>query len=500
MPPRPDAESWMPQAPSAALAAGLDALAAGRLADARLHLSACPEAATIPEVAYRLGVAQSLIGDPAGAIATWRRTLRIDAAFAPALFDLALAYQSVEDLPQAALTFSRLITFHPDHAEGRFNFGNLLFRLGRTEEAVAMYAPLTDSPAPPRGILVNLGRSLRRLGRLAEADACYRRALLDDPDDHFTHWNRAHVLFLLERWEEGFAAWEHRLDAGMKPPVAPALPQWPGGDAPLPQRLLVVGEQGHGDALQCLRYLPILAARGTMPTLVLHDSLLRLARTLLPEVPCIGFAAAKTAAAEAWVPLFSLPHRMRLPHPAAAPEPAAAPAFAAGLAAIRAAAPAHGARPRIGIAWAGNPDHDNDRWRSMRLADLAPLLAARPDLDWHSLQIGAAASEAEAPGLPPLARHEAEIADFADTARLIAGFDLMICVDTAVAHVAASLGVPTWIFLAAEPDWRWGQTGDRTPWYASARLFRQTVLGDWNAPLADAGAALAAAFPPGGTP
>lgn len=466
---------WLPPADaSSGLRDGIAALEAGRLAEAASHLAECPEARTDPEVAYRAGVALALGGDTAAAIAAWRRTLRIDAAFAPALYDLGIAYTRAGEVAQAGLTFARLLAFHPDHAEGRFNYGNLLFRIGHAEDAVAVYAPLLDAASPCRDALVNIGRALRRAGRLDEADACYRRCLRDHPDDAIAHWNRAHVLFLQGRWTEGFAAFEHRLAAGMTPPVAPALPEWTGGA--LPPRLLLLAEQGHGDTIQCLRYVPEVAAQGCAPVLAVHESLVGLVRTLLPGVETRGFAEASDTAADAHAPLFSLPHRLGLPDPGAVPEPARSEAFVAGIAALRRASPR--LRPRIGLVWAGNPGHDNDRWRSMPKETLWPLVAARPDLDWVNLQFG----DPEGP----------RFADFAATARAIGGLDLLIAVDTAAAHIAGTLGVPVWLMLAAEPDWRWGMAGETTPWYASARLFRQQRLGDWLPVIA----AVAAALPP----
>lgn len=465
---------FLPADASADLRAGLDALAAGRLTEAARRLADAPEAATEPEVAYRIGVAHALQGDPAAAIAAFRRTLKLDAAFAPALYDLGVAYTRSGDLVQAGLAFSRLLAFHPDHAQGRFNYGNLLFRLGRAEEAVTVYAPLIDVPAPPRDVLINLGRALRRAGRLDEADACYCRVLMETPADHAVQWNRAHVLFLRGQWKDGFATFEHRLKAGVTPPVRPDSREWLGGD--LTPSLMLIAEQGHGDAIQCLRYVPTVAARGCTPRLAVHESLVGLLRLLLPDVETLSFADAEAAAADAYAPLFSLPHRLGLPAPGDVPEPARDPAFAAGIAALRDAAPRP--RPRIGLVWAGNPCHDNDRWRSMPKDTLLRLTAARPDLDWVNLQFG----DAEGP----------RFADFAATARAIGGLDLLISVDTAAAHIAATLGVPVWLLLAAEPDWRWGLSGETTPWYASARLFRQTRLGDWAAVIA----AVEAALPP----
>lgn len=475
---------WTPAASASdALVAGAAALRGGAFDRACDLLAAAPEIASDPEAAYRLGTALALAGRIAEAAAAWRATLRLDALHPGALYDLGVACVQLGDDGAAARAFTRLLDAHPDHAEGRFNLGNLLFRNDAAEDAVAVYAPLTAAEPPMRGALVNLGRALRRLGRLDEADACYRRALLIDPDDHVAHWNRAHVLFLTGRWAEGFAAWEHRLAAGFGPPIAPSLPEWQGG--PPPATLLAVAEQGHGDAIQCLRYLPELLARGCRPSLAIHPALVELVRTLLPQVEVR--ALADFGSADAWAPLFSLPHRLGLPNPRSVAEPAASPAFAAGIAAFADAAPRR--RRRIGVAWAGNPHHDNDRWRSMRWDDLAPLLGARPDLDWVSLQAGETA--ADAPPAPPMP-------DFAATARAIAGLDLVIAVDTAVAHLAATLGVPTWLLLAAEPDWRWGQSGATTPWYASARLFRQTRLGDWRPVLRELAGALASLPAQGG--
>jgi len=471
----------MPKKNSAStlLQEGIHALTSGDLKTAQHCLSRCPECKIDPEVSYRLGVAQSLSGAPTAAIFTWKQTLKLDASFAPALYDLALAYVACDDNKNAAITFTRLLTFHPDHPEGRFNFGNLLYRMGHTEEAISMYAPLTDSPNPPRGILVNLGRALRRAGRLEEADACYHRAILDNPDDHFTQWNRSHVLCLLERWEEGFAAWEHRLGTTVKLPITPNLPEWLGCDLAPPQTLLLVSEQGHGDAIQCLRYIPYLYERGCKPKFALHASLVPLFKSLLPEAECVDFSQGESLAADAWCPLFSLPHRLKLPKPKDTLPPSRNSMFKAGIKNIFTNQPNLGTGIHVGLTWAGNPGHDNDHLRSTTLATMQPIIEARPDIHWHSLQFGAARQEIldlprhlQPTELPP-------VDNFKDTAQYISAMNLVICVDTAVAHLAGTLGIPTWVLLAAEPDWRWGIKKPDTAWYPNMHLFRQSNLGDW---------------------
>ncbi len=436
-------------------------------AESLLEASECIH--TNPDACYLLGVAKQQCGKLTEAINAWKRVLRMDALHEDALYDLAIAYSESGDTSQASLTFTRLLGFFPDHAKGRFNFGNLLFRLGKTEDAIATYAPLLDLPDPPRGILVNMGRALRRAGRLAEADTCYQQVLRKDPNDHFTHWNRSHVLCLQGKWREGFAAWEHRRQAGVKLPIQPPLPEWIGNaETDLPSRLLLVGEQGHGDTIQCLRYIPPLQERGCTPTLAVHTALRPWFKQLMPDLDIRPFAEADTSDCTAWAPLFSLPHRLNLPEPRQTPLPHAQPTRALK------------SPKTIGLVWAGNPGHDNDAWRSMPADCLRPLIAQFPNITWHRLQIGSGEHDLldlEQGGhlQPP-----GQVTSFVDTAHLVSTMDLVICVDTAVAHVAGTLGVPCWMMLAAEPDWRWLQSGEHTDWYPTTRLFRQTHLGNWS--------------------
>jgi len=238
----------------------------------------CPEIKTDPEVNFQLGLSQKLCGEINEAISTWKQTLKLDATFAPALYYLAKTYSEMSDAPQAMALFTRLLMFHPEHLEGKFHFGILLYNIGRTEDAIHTFASLSCLPNPPHGVLVNLGRALRRAGRLEEADACYRRALIEAPNDAFLQWNRSHVLCLLGKWGAGFAAWEYRLQATVKLPFTPDLVEWKGGT--LPNTLLIIGEQGHGDTIQCLRYIPYLLERGCQPTLVIHPALVSLTQKL----------------------------------------------------------------------------------------------------------------------------------------------------------------------------------------------------------------------------
>ena len=252
--------------------------------------------------------------------------------------------------------------------------------------------------------------------------------------------------------------------------------------------VLVVSEQGFGDTIHFARYVPPLAARCRGVTLCVQAELTRLLAANLPGVRVVDRVDAVPGTCCA---MMSLPLALGLgsdPHIAGdgylAADAGLARAWEARLAPVR--------RPRVGLAWAGSRRHVLDRQRSIELADLAPLLAA--DFGWVSLQAEMRAGEAEravAAGMPSLGP---ELTDFAETAALIDRLDLVVTVDTSVAHLAGALGKPVWILLPFSPDWRWGLGGIRTPWYASARLFRQPAPGDWATVLAEVGAALTERF------
>jgi hypothetical protein len=243
--------------------------------------------------------------------------------------------------------------------------------------------------------------------------------------------------------------------------------------------LLLTSEQGLGDALQFIRYAADAAARG-IRVLVQAEAPLR---TLLGTAPGVAGSFGPDdalPAVDAQLPLLSLPgvlgiepDRNPMPTPYIAADPARRARAAAALR-------RSGQRLAVGVAWAGNPAHRNDRRRSLALAALSPLFAL-PGVDWRSLQKGAPAQEIA--GLPaaqtlvPLP----DDASFDDTAALVAELDLVISVDTSVAHLAGALGRPVWILLPFAPDWRWQLDSSDTHWYPTARLFRKAHTGEWSA-------------------
>jgi hypothetical protein len=260
--------------------------------------------------------------------------------------------------------------------------------------------------------------------------------------------------------------WRKRHDRFRRDFIDLPGPVW-SGDDPAGRTILVHAEQGFGDTIQFARYLPLIAARGARVILACDGRLVRLLGTL-PGVIAVPVDAAMPPY-DAWIDQMSLP-RVFATGPATIPaakgylvsDPVCAAAWWAELPAGR----------KVGVAWAGNPDHSNDRRRCLPPDAVGALLAA-PGVRFVSLQLGPWAFEA---GLPDLS---ARLGDYAETAGLIAGLDLVLTVDTSVAHLAGALGVPCWVMLPFAPDRRWQLGSDASAWYGSMRLFRQPAPGAW---------------------
>jgi hypothetical protein len=339
-------------------------------------------------------------------------------------------------------------------------------------------------------MLTNYVAALERLGRTKEALLTYQKAFAaaqkknpGEPAPLTLRWNHALALLMMGRLREGFIAYETRRQTGvpiLKPPGD--APEWDG--RPFPGgTLLLHAEQGWGDAIQFIRYAALAKAFSPSGTVV----------AVCPPPLARLFACAagvdRVALPSEWperfdfhLPLMSLP---RVFGTELGTVPAQVPYF--GLPPL--SPPTPGGPLKAALVWSGNPRYANDRRRSIPL-DLIeetgwPRLAG---VEWHSFQVGPAASlAAERPWLRDRAP---ELTDFYETALRLRECDLVVTVDTAVAHLAGALGVPVWILLPFAPDWRWMRNRNDSPWYPSARLFRQPAEGDWRGVLAAAGAAL----------
>ena len=364
---------------------------------------------------------------------------------------------------RGALT--RAVVLRPSLAPAWLNLGNACADLEEWEEAERHYRTALRLDPGAAAAHASLGHLLHANGHLPAAIVALEEAVRLDPAMAQAHWNLATALLLAGDMPRGWRAFEWRKRHPAFRADFPPLPgpYWSGGDV-AGKVVLVRAEQGAGDTIQFARFLSGIVAQGGAPVLLCDPALVRLL-TGLPGVVVLP-RTAKVEGHDAWTDLLSLPLALGgalCPEPYLRPDPAR-------VAAWRARMPTGF---RVGVAWAGNPAQANDRRRSMPGATLAPLLAL-PGVDFVNLQVGDRAREADLPDLSP------RLTDFAETAALIATLDLVVTVDTSVAHLAGALGVPVWVMLAHVPDWRWLLHRDDSPWYASARLFRQDSPGDWQ--------------------
>lgn len=423
-------------------------------------------------IAYSAG----LLDEAAGHIG---ESLRRKPANAAAHANLALVHHARGDYEGALAECDTALRLQRQFPEAHYNRGNALRELGRLDDAIASYERALRLRPDFVGPLVNRARTLRDLGRFDAALAGNARALALAPDLAEAHLNQAMIHLLRGDFENGLPEFEWRWrDAQLAAARRDfPVPQWQGDIDPAGRTVLVHAEQGLGDTLQFARYTPLLASRGARVVLEVQPPLQNLLRSLPGGVEVIARGDALPPI-DLHCPLLSLPLAFGT-RPGSIPAPvgyvqADAARVSRWLARL---GPATGTR--VGLVWSGNPDHNNDRNRSLPLAALTPLF--RPGLEFVSLQpaIRPGDDKLLQSGQLPLRHFGGELEDFADTAALASCMDLVIAVDTAGAHLAGALGRPLWLLLPWLPDWRWLLDRDDSPWYPTARLFRQPRPGDW---------------------
>jgi Tfp pilus assembly protein PilF len=397
---------------------------------------------------------------------------------------------------QSLASHDRAIALEPDNAEAHTNRANTLHQMGRHADALA--SAEAAIAADPNCLLAHHNRSvaLQALARPVEAAASYEAAIALEPEFTAARFGRSLALLQAGRLEAGWPDYELR--RGAWPAQTPRYDDarlWLGTPPLDGKRLLVHCEQGLGDTIQFYRYLALLEGRGGSPVFAVQNALKPLLRRLSPTIEVIG-EDEPPPAFDFHCPLMSLPlafattlETIPSPGPYLSCEPERRAAFEARLPA--------GARPRIGLAWSGSADHARDHDRSIAFERLAPMLSQ--DADWFAVQNDVRAADAAAFDAFGEVRFLGEaLADFEDTAALVDLMDLVVTVDTSVAHLAAAMGKPVWILLPFDPDWRWLLDRSDSPWYPTARLFRQPGVGDWASVIEAVGTALAERF--GGAP
>jgi tetratricopeptide (TPR) repeat protein len=422
------------------------------------------------------------------ALEEYERALMVQPDFAFGFNNRGNALQAMGRNDEAIASFERALALKPDLTAAHNNRGNALLNLNRPEEALADYESAI-AHKPFAFALVNRGSALHYLGRIEEALDSFNRAIALQPELPEAHWNKALLCLAIGDFEQGWPAYEWRWRGATELTSRDfSQPQWRGEDLN-GKTILLHAEQGFGDTIQFIRYLPLVAQKGCKVILELPDS-------LMPLIPGIDGLVSMhrrgdpLPAFDVHCPLMSLPLSFGTTAttiPASVPY-LSAPAERVGAWRTRLA---HLGKPRVGLVWSGKPSHKNDHNRSIALSRLEPLLSV-PDVTFVSLQREYRETELPALARLPVFRLDETITDFADTAAAIGELDLVIAVDTAVAHLAGALGRPLWLLLSHIQDWRWMHDRTDSPWYPSARLFRQSQIGDWDGVIAAVAQELAA--------
>ena len=426
--------------------------------------------ASFPDALNSLGNTLQALGRHEEAMSRYERALALRPEYPDAHNNLGNSYKALGKLEEAVACYRKAIAMRPSFEAAHSNLGNALTAMGRPDEAMGFYERAL-ALRPDLGMLhSNLGTALLALNRHGEAAERFERARELDSDLPQPQLNLAMARLALGEYERGWADFEARSRSPQRKQNRReyAQPCWDGRVNLAGKTILVYFEQGIGDTLQFARYVPLLARRGARVIFEVQKPLLRLFQGLEGAAVLLGEGESPPVF-DYHAPLLSLPLMFGTTLdrvPAEVPYLRSQPVENAGA---------------TGLCWAGNPGYANDHNRSIPLAKLAPVLDVE-GARFVSLQRNLRAGDEEILAWRPNVDGEQDQRgrDLADTAALIAGLDLVITVDTAVAHLAGALGRDVWVLLPFSAHWAWLRQREDSPWYPTARLFRQPRIGDWE--------------------
>lgn len=465
-----------PDLPEAEHLLGVIAHQNGKLAEAIEHVRRAVKLA--PQVALfraNLGEMLRLAGRPKLAAEEARRAIEIDPSMAAAHSNLGVALYELKQYEEAAAAHRRAIAARPDFYEAHSNLGNALHALKRFDEAVASYRVALSFNPNYADAWANLGTTLHHAGEFDEGMAALRHAIALAPGHANAHSGLGILLLMRGDLGEGWDEYEWRLRSTER--KGPRFPEKPWeGESLAGRHIYVQAEQGFGDTLQFARYIPLLAARAGKVTLRVHQQLVMLMRESLPGIDVLGDRG-DPAPYVCDAVLLSLPRifRTRLET-----IPAPVPYLRTPAEALARWKKKLGSLPglRVGLVWAGNPEHVNDMRRSLDLARLAPVLDVS-GVSFVSLQVGARSADLKKHRERKILDLSPDLTDFTETAAAVSALDLVITVDTSVCHLVGGVGKPVWVLLPWVTDWRWLIDREDNPWYPTMRLIRQKRGEEW---------------------
>jgi len=425
-----------------------------------------------------LGNAQRTLGRLDEAIATYRRALELQPEFPEAHSNLSAALKDTGRFDEALEAASTAIAQRPGYAGAYSNLGTVLKAKGELERAMDAYRQSVAIDPNYADGHYNIANLHKDRGELDEAAAAYGRAITLRPDFASARWNLS-LVKLLRDDPDAWDAYESRWLVARTPMNRGyTQPLWDGSELG-GRTILLHAEQGLGDTIQFIRYAPMVKERGGSVAVLCQPELSRLLSGQL-GIERVVTDDASAPPFDVHCPILSLPRIFRT---TAETIPASVPYLTPDANLVERWRQRIAAQPaglKVGLVWAGRPQNRGDEQRSLELAALAPL-AQVGGAEFYSLQKGEASAQAQSPpaGMR-LTDWTAELADFGETAALLANLDLVISVDTAVAHLAGAMAKPVWTLIPFSPDWRWKLGRSDTPWYSTMRLFRQQRWGDWN--------------------
>jgi len=428
---------------------------------------------------HLLGVAAYQAKNSQRAVELIRQAIKLNPNSASAHSNLGLALHELKQFDDAVHSYDRALALKPDFAEAHSNRGNSLQKVNRISEAVVSYSMAVEHRPNYAEAHTNLGAAFRELGQLSAALSHFEQALLLNPNYADAKWNKSLTLLLNGNFFDGLPLYEWRWygEPFASKKRSFSQPLWLGHKPLAGKSVLLYSEQGLGDTLQFCRYAKLVADLGASVILEVQPPLIK----LLDSIAGVSVLVSKGELLPRFdyqCPLMSLPLAFKtdlgdIPstHSYLSSDPAKTARWSAKL--------GNKTKPRIGLVWSGSSTHHNDHNRSMLLADLMRQLPL--GYEYVSLQKDIRDTDrSELDGRENLLHFEHDLNDFADTAALCSLMDLVVSVDTSVAHLSGALGKPTWVLLPYTPDWRWMLGRNDSPWYPTLALYRQVVAGNWD--------------------
>lgn len=489
---------------------GIKRLEAGKFNQAEIIYLQIIEQVPDRAIAYKnLGNAALNQGKLEEAIAYYQQGIELEPNEAISYYHLAIAFHQQDKLEEAIAFYEQFLKFNANDPIAWNNLGNALQRQGKFAEAIDCYQKSLTLDGNNALTYNNLGTAFNSQGNLAAALGCFEQGLILEPNNAESHynlatfyqdqrlyekalaccdraieiepnytdayWTRSLILLRLGDFKRGFIEYEWRWRRKENKPRSLAKPIW-NGENLAGKTILLQAEQGMGDLIQFIRYVPLLVKLGGCVVVECHPPLVRLLKTVadIEKVVAIGETLPEF---DVYIPLLSL---ARIFGTTLETIPSEIPYLKPGESvSLKPEIPPSNCL-KVGLVWAGNPEHPSDRQRSTSLGNFLPLFNLK-NITFYSLQKGAKSAEINEITCPVnLLDLNNKINDFADTSAVISQLDLVITVDTSVAHLAGALGKPVWVLLCYNADWRWMTEREDSPWYPTMRLFRQNRSGDWQ--------------------